>query len=222
MYKQKISLITFVIILMVVLGFVAKRSSSQREYLIYRDSLDDVAATVDDVKLTLRDLAFYVAYEEGKIEEEARIYNPEDTSEYWKKRLGNDFVRVLAKNDAMEMAIHDEIFYELAIQNKAMLDEDDKIRLKNSQDDFWNDLEAEGQEALGVTREEMDVSLEKVAIAEKYEWILTELNKADDGDYAFDGDAYGQIKEEHLAEINDDVWNRIFFGEITTSHHSAE
>jgi hypothetical protein len=222
MFKQKIGLVTFVILLMSVLFIVADRSSSQKEYLVYSESLDEVAATVDDKELNLRDLAFYVAYEEGKIEEEARIYNPDDTAEYWKKRLGNDFVRVLAKNAAMDMAIHDEIFYELAIQNKLTLDDSDRERIKNSQGDFWSDLEPKQQEALGVTREEMDAEVEKVAIAEKYEWVLTEMNDAEEGDYAFDGEAYEQMKEEHVSEVNDDVWQRIFFGEITTLHDSKE
>jgi hypothetical protein len=68
----------------------------------------------------------------------------------------------------------------------------------------------------------MDAEVEKVAIAEKYEWVLTEMNDAEEGDYAFDGEAYEQMKEEHVSEVNDDVWQRIFFGEITTLHDSKE
>ena len=37
--------------------------------LVYRESLDEVAAQINGEKLTLRDMAFYVGYEEYQIQQ---------------------------------------------------------------------------------------------------------------------------------------------------------
>ena len=38
---------------------------------------------VDGEQVTLREMAFYIAYEEGSMEDAAIIYNPDNTDEYW-------------------------------------------------------------------------------------------------------------------------------------------
>jgi hypothetical protein len=221
MNRQKISLVTIVLLLLIVLCVVAMNSSRKREYLVYSESLDQVAVRVDDEPLTLRDLAFYVAYEEQKIEDEARIYNPDDTSEYWKKRIGNDFVRILAKDNAIDMAVHDKIFYELACDAGVELDDEEERELDNSLGDFWSDLDEEQQQALGITKEELKDTMQKAACAEKWERVLAELEGVDTADLEVGGTLYEELKTKYDIEINDDVWGRIFFGEITTSHKKS-
>lgn len=55
--------IILVLILIVVIAF-SFQSKEKKEYLVYNEALDKIAVTVDDVSLTLKDIAFYVAYEE--------------------------------------------------------------------------------------------------------------------------------------------------------------
>jgi hypothetical protein len=60
-----------------------------------------------------------------------------------------------------------------------------------------------------------------VAYAEKWGSVLAELEGLEPGAYELGGEAYETLKEQYDIEINDDVWNRIFFGEITTSHKTS-
>lgn len=57
--------IILVLVLIVVIAF-SFQSKEKKEYLVYNEALDKTAVTVDDVSLTLKDIAFYVAYEEKK------------------------------------------------------------------------------------------------------------------------------------------------------------
>jgi hypothetical protein len=215
---QKVRFTIIVVALVLVVGIYAWKSGLQSDYLIYCDSLDEVAVVVDGTPLTLRDMAFYVAYEEKLVEEEARIYDPEDTSAYWKMRIGSSYVRTQAKQTAIDMAAHDEIFYQLAQEENLELTEEEKKALANSQYDFWNDLTEEQQAALGVTKAEMDASIEKAAYAEKYEYLLTAMAGEEEGAYAIGGAAYEELLALHEVDVKRDVWRMVFFGEITTPH----
>lgn len=72
------------LLIVIVLGAVSLRTGQTKEKIVFAESTDMLAVTVDDVELTLADLAFYIAYEEGVMEKEAYIYNSEDTGEYWR------------------------------------------------------------------------------------------------------------------------------------------
>ena len=49
--------IILVLILIVVIAF-SFQSKEKKEYLVYNEALDKTAVTVDDVSLTLKDIAF--------------------------------------------------------------------------------------------------------------------------------------------------------------------
>jgi hypothetical protein len=218
MDRQKIRLSIVIVALIIALAAVASDSSRRRDYLVYADSLDQEVVRVDDQPLTLRDMAFYVAYEEQLVEQEAKIYDLDDPSIYWKKRLGGQFIRVAAKQTAVDMAVHDEILYRQAVEEELALDEEEQQELANSQYDFWSDLSEQQRAALGVSKEEMDEAVAKAALAQKQEWILAGMNGEEESAYEVEGDSYEEMKEEHQVVINDAVWDRIFFGEITTFH----
>ena len=66
----------FVTILLLIVVLVLAGSSwqtRQRQQIVYPESLDQVAASVNGTSLTLRDIAFYVAYEEAEVEKQEHI-----------------------------------------------------------------------------------------------------------------------------------------------------
>ena len=76
----------------------------------------------------------------------------------------------------MSMAIHDEIFYEMAKKESITLTDDEKAALKNSEKDFWYDLsDIDGAKKLGVEKKDIYSSMEKSAIARKYQEIYAGL-----------------------------------------------
>lgn len=187
--------------------------------ICYPESLDQVAVEVNGKQLTLRDLAFYVAYEESQVEEKAVLYDAEYPEKYWNMRVKGGFTRVVARNAAMQMAIHDELMYELALDEGISLSEEDESQLQNSEMDFWTDLtDREGDKRLGVDEDTVKETMRRIAIAQKYQAIYAELHNKTYDDYDFTADAYQEFLEKQDYTINENVWKRVGFGSVTLDH----
>ncbi|MCD7709499.1 MAG: hypothetical protein LUI02_06465 [Clostridiales bacterium] len=218
-WKYIVTVVLVVILLLVVTVRYGGGLTARRQVLVYSDSLDMVAVTVNGVELTLRDLAFYVAYEEGQVEEMAIVYDPDDPGAYWNVHTDGTYVSIAARNAALQMAIHDEIFYEMALGEEIELSDDDLELLADSQYDFWSDLEdRDGAEKLGVTEDVIDETMEKIALAQKYQGIYAELMGRDYEDYDFDGSWYEDLLDEQDYEINKSVWRWVDVGNVTLEH----
>ena len=197
--------IILVLILIVVIAF-SFQSKEKKEYLVYNEALDKTAVTVDDVSLTLKDIAFYVAYEEKTVQEQAILYNPDNPRQYWNVYTDGQFVKLTAKQAALDMAVHDEIFYQMAVAEGLTLD---------AASDFWSDLEDWQKEQLGISEEELDSEMEKIALADKYQSIYAEMNQKEYEAYNFNGEAYEALLSEHEYSVNEKVWDRVDFGSVT-------
>lgn len=216
--KGQIRFTSVLLIIVVVVGGISVRLGSQKQYLKFPEALDEVVVTVDGEELLVQDLAFYIAYEEGIVERDAFVYNPENTGQYWKIHTNGVFIRTAAKQTAIDMAIHDEIFYQMAQEDGLTLDEKEEEHLRNTQYDFWSDLEEEQRTAIAVGQDYMNQSIEKMALAEKYQSIYAMMKDKEQEEYAFDGTAYQKLLEEHEVQIHEEVWDRIHFGSITVNH----
>ena len=130
--RRKRSWIFTIILLLIIVGISIGSSwqTKQRQQLVYTESLDKVAASVNGTKLTLREIAFYVAYEEAEVEKQAFAYDAEHPKKYWGIRLNKTYVYAAARNAVIQMAIHDEVFYEMAMQEEIELTDDETQTLK--------------------------------------------------------------------------------------------
>lgn len=216
--RKKLCVTAVLLVLLVVMGAQSIQNGLQKQDLVFPEALEEVAVTVDGRELTLQELAFYIAYEEGQIEADAYIYNPEDTGEYWRIYTNHTFLRKEGKKTTMDMAIHDEIFYQLALAEGIELTEEEEEHLANDQYDFWSDLEEEQRDALGVSEDVLKESMRKIALAEKYQYLLAETQNKEYEAYSFTGTAYENMRKEHDCEIDESVWNRVNFGGITVKH----
>lgn len=216
--KQKFKFTIILLGIVAALGILSFREYQSRQDLVFANSLDEVVLTVDGQELTLRDMAFYIAYQEGKIEKEARIYNPEDTDEYWNLYTNGTFMREAGKQAVLDMAVHDEIFYQMAVEEGMQLSEKEEEYLANDRYDFWSDLEEEQRTELGVSEDELAESMRKIALAEKYQYLLAEMKQKNADDYAFWGQAYEKLLEEHEYTVEEKVWEKVPFGGVTVNH----
>lgn len=216
--RQKIYFTVGLVIIVIVVGILSVKQRSAREDLVFEEALAKAAVTVDERELTLRDIAFYIAYQENKIEEEACVYNMEDPGEYWRMHTNGSFIREEGKQTALAMAVHDEIFYQMALLEGIELTEEEIEHLANDQYDFWSDLEENQRAALGVGEEVIYDSMEKLAIAEKYQYLLCEMNGKAFEEYSVGGQAYERLLESHVCAVNESVWDRVNFGGITVNH----
>lgn len=216
---KKFRVLWIFVILIFVLSIVANSSYQSRQSLVYSQSLDKVVATVEGEDITLRDFAVYVAFQENEVEEQALIYDSEDTSKYWNTNLNGKFIRYSTRDAAIEMAIHDELFYQLSRELDLELTEDELEVLENDVEDFWFDLvEDDKQEKLGITKEDVYNSYIKIAYAQKAQMIYAAIDGVSYEDYDFGEDAYSTFLENYEYTIEEDVVDRLNFGNITLEH----
>lgn len=184
---------------------------------IYLDGyLDDVALIINGQEYRLRDMVFYIAYEERLVESHAQVYSPDNTNEYWNVHTNGNFIRITARDTAMDMAIHDFILYEIAKNNGLALSNKERRTLKLRQQDFWYDFTDAKQQELGNLQKDIHAAMERAALAEKQQ---EQLEQGSDGDdYGVDGEAYKQLLNDYTYKIQTDIWERLDFGNITLSH----
>lgn len=200
-----------------------ERAQESKEWLVYPDCLDMTAVIVNSNPLTLRDMAFYIAYDEQTVEEQALLYDEEDSTRYWNLFINHDgFVRETAKNATMQKAIHDEIFYRMAQKENVVLTAEDEPKLQEVKSMFWNSiLYGDKQERMGVTKEDLDGTIEKVAIAQKYQGLYAKEKNVPFADYDSTGDAYHAMLEENKVEIQEEVWDKVHYGDVSLAHENG-
>lgn len=216
--KRKIretTLFTMIMLtLMVAVGassWVRARSVGKISYL---EHLEDTVVTIDGTDYPLRDLAFYLAYQEMTTQEQARIYDLEQTNKYWNVHANGSFLRLEARDQAMEMAVHDVIFYQMARDEDVSLTPEEAEYVENMQKDFWSDLEEEGQARLGVSEDEISEAFLHMGLAQKQQKALAGKEGVDYREYNVNGSAYQELLKEHTYEIRENLWERLNFGKI--------
>lgn len=216
--RQKLRFTAVLVVLVIVLGTASYREQGKRQKLLFPESLDLVVVTVDGELVTLREMAFYIAYEEGSMEDAAIIYNPDNTDEYWRLYTNHTFLREQAKQTVVDMTIHDTLFSQMAAKEGVVLSEAEEQYLANEQQDFWSDLTEEQRERLSVSEETLDETMRKMALAQKYQSILAEMEQVDYEDYSIGGMEYEKLLAQHTCELDETTWDRVPFGSITVDH----
>lgn len=213
--KRQARIASFLMLLLIiVVGAAALYRAKEIRKIEYAEHLNERAVTVDGRELAFRDLAFYLAYEEMTTEKQARMYDVKQTEKYWNIHTNGIFVRIEARDTAMKMAVHDEIFYQMAVENQIMLSREETDYMENQKTDFWSDLEEEGQKRLGVSLEEISGTFEHMALAQKMQQIFADTKGVDYREYNVNGDKYQELLKEHTYKVNERLWKRLNFGKI--------
>ena len=216
--RQKLRFTAVLVVLLIILGTVSYREQGKRQKLSFPESLDLVVVTVDGEQVSLREMAFYIAYEEGSMEDAAIIYNPDNTDEYWQLYTNHTFLREQAKQTVLDMTVHDTLFSQMAAKEGVVLSEAEEQYLANEQQDFWSDLTEEQRESLSVSEDTLDKTMRKMALAQKYQSILAEMEQVDYEDYSIGGTEYEKLLAQHTCKLDETTWERVPFGSITVDH----
>lgn len=217
--KRRLSVTAVLLVLAIVTGMESARTLQNRQDLVYAESLSEVAVTIDEKALTLYDMAFYVAYQEKEVQKDAVIYNPEKPYKYWNAHTNGQFVRAVAEQAVVDMAVHDEIFYQLASAEGIVLDEREEAYLANEIMDFCSDVTEEQLARLGVTAEDMAATMQRIALANKYQSILSQIEGVDYTEYDYTGSAYVDLVAQYEVVVNEKVWDRVSVGNITVNQN---
>lgn len=189
--------------------------AKRMEKIPYLDHLDDVAVTIDGTEYLFRDMAFYLAYQERMTEEQAKAYDLKNPSRYWNLHTNGSFIRLEARDAAMDMLVHDVLFYQMAMERGLSLSSEEMEYMENQEADFWSDLEEEGQERIGVSREEISRAFDRMGLAQKAQQIFADEAGVDFREYNMNGSLYQKLMQEHEYKVNEALWERLNFGNIT-------
>ena len=187
----------------------------------YDEHLSDVAVTVDGEELTLRDISFYVLYEEMTIESEALVYNKKNTRDYWNLHANGIFFKSAAKKSVMDMAVHDRLFYNGAIEEGLSLSGEEEEILEERYLDFLDDVLLVQTDSPLYDEKLIHTTMEQMALSEKYQGFLADRDDTTYAGYGYDGYDYKNYLPEHEVKINKSVWDRVSIGDNTIDHKSA-
>ena len=169
---------------------------------MFAKSLDEVILTVDHKELKLSELAFYVAYQEQTIEAEALIYNPDNTNEYWNLYANGTFLRDEGKQAVIEMAVHDEIFYQMAVAEGIVLTPRRRKHILPmtgmTSGAIWRRT---GVRRLVFPRRNCGRVSEKLRLRRSTRFFLAQMQQKDFEEYSFTGEAYARLLEEHTYTV---------------------
>ncbi len=206
----------------VLLIYIALTAGDRREDIDVHKYKDAVAVTVDGEDMTISDLAFYIMYEEAKVEHQAEIYNPDNTRDYWNILMNGVYLSARVKEMVMGMAVHDRIFYNEAVKAGITLSEEEKTTMENRRTDFWEDLYPSQTEDLFATRDDINHVIYEIGLAEKYQQKLAIENNVSYNSYDWNGKNYEKLRDEdHKVKVNDSIWHRFHMGNNTLTHGQA-
>lgn len=201
------------------LTFLANQAYLDGQQIVYSESLDTVLATVQGEDFTLRDFAVYVAHQEAEVQDQALTYDMNDTKKYWNVRTDLGFINQVARNEAMSMAIHDELFYQLYQDLNMEFSQDELVLIQNDAEDFWNDLVDEEKDSrLGIQKEDVYNTMYKIACSQKAQMVYAGILAVDYEDLDYASEEFLEFLSDYEYKVNDKVLNRLDFGDITLIH----
>ena len=210
--KQEIHFIAgFLIVIALIMLFVTFHDNSFH----YLDHITETLVTVDENDLVLHDLGFYVLYEETLGNDMANTYDSDKPTDFWSKHTNGAFMNGTARRSAIDMMIHDEIFYQMALSVQTSLTDSELLVLEERFQDFLNPITAEQMTAVGMTEDDIHETMEKMAIAEKYMIQYASEHGGYYEEYNITGDAYQKLLTEHTIKENTYLINQLNFGKIS-------
>ena len=199
--------------------YLANASFLSKQEVEYAKSLDMVLATIQEQDFTLRDFAVYVAHQEAAVQEQALAYDIDDTRKYWNVRTDMGFISHVARNEAMSMAIHDELFYQLYQELNMEFTEEELTLIQNDAEDFWQDLVDEEKDIrLGIVKEDVYNTMYKIACSQKAQMVYAGILAVEYEDLDYASEAFLDFLSDYAYEVNDKVLNRLDFGDMTLIH----
>lgn len=213
--KFKKQEIIFVIVLLLIVLIIGAFSIFHDKEFHYLDHLDETFVTVDGNELPLKELGFYVVYEETLGSPMAYEYDHEDTKAFWGRHTNGNFISSLARESAVAMAVHDEIFYQQALSHQITLTEEESDIAELRLQDYLNAITPEQLEMVNLTEDDLRATVQKIALGEKYMLIYAKETGHYYEEYNISGDAYQELLQEHDVKENKYLINKLVFGEIS-------
>lgn len=210
--KQERLFLLIFIILIVCIGIISLSHDSEFHYL---EHLDETVVTVDGNAIPLRELGFYIIYQETLGDSMAKEYDTANHNIFWSRRTNGTFVSTHAREGAISMAVHDEIFYQEALLHEYELTEEEQDIAERRLQNFLSAITVEQLDAVALTEESVRTTIQKIALAEKYMVAYAQETGHYYEEFHILGDAYKALLQEHNVKENKYLINKLSLGKIS-------
>ena len=213
---KKISIVAALVVVFVV-SLVGCSFGKKEEFKV-KNNLDKVVLTIDDTKYTLGDIGYYIANGEAAVEAQALIYSPEHPEQYWNKHTNGVFIKLEAKQDVIDNFIRDSLLAMAAKEKSISLSDAEKKQCDEAAQSAFEQLSEYQQKEAGITLDNIGKAMENAYLGQKYIEYRLENDGSDDytaQDWALEGLCYKGLMSEHKIKTNEDIWEKVDFGNIS-------
>lgn len=197
----------------------------------YENHLDDTVVTVDGRQVSLRELGYYVYIVETQIDQQARIYNPEDPLDYWNTYFNSGveggYISEMARDAVLGMCVCDLIYEQMAKQQDCELTDEEKTSAGQQAQVLYAKLSQSQRQKTGLTVEEITDALQRKALVVKF--AADYFEQVDFTGYSgyreelvsYAGDYFQkEILPLHKVEYQDYLVKELRIGRVTTDYVS--
>ncbi|MBR5420935.1 MAG: hypothetical protein IK115_07305 [Lachnospiraceae bacterium] len=155
---------------------VSQRLSTGPGDYVLAEHLEETALSLtaaDGTKacISMGELAYYILRIEREGDRQARAYNPEDPSAYWKLRLSTkeqaSYVSQMAKKTVLDYAERDLLYSLEAGRAGLSLDDEEKKACKNEAERMWLKMSDRERESTGLDVETLTAVMEREKLSER-------------------------------------------------------
>lgn len=205
------------VMLMLIVGISGCGKETKSEFKV-KEHLNDVILTINDSEFTLEDIGYYIANGEAAVEAQALVYSPDDPQKYWNKHTNGIFIKVQAKENVMDNFLRDSLLAVAAKEKNILLSDDEKQQCQAAAESAYEQLNSYQCEGAGITVEALAKAMQNAYLGEKYVEYRLENDGTSDyttEDWQLDGLCYNGLMSEYKIKINNKIWDKVDFGNIT-------
>lgn len=225
--ENKKGLLLFLLVIVLLLGLnLASILYNQANRFVYEEHLSDMAITIDDRPVTLRELGYYVYTVEDFVQKQALLYNPDNPTDYWNTYFsaGNSskHVSAMAKETVYETCICDHVYESMALAEDYELTQAEKQQGEEKAKEFLKGLTQKQLDKTGLSLELVtEIEQRKILVAR---FAADYIKKADLRGYSGEveqllsssGSYYKEkILSQHKVEYDTHIRNELKMGHVT-------
>lgn len=187
----------------------------RQQTISVKEHLDTVIVTLDEVQITLGELAYYIYAMERVVEEQAVLYAPDDPESYWNAHVNGVFIKLGAKEGVIQAAIRDRLLSQMAAEEGITITPEEKILLDESARQEYDAMSDYQREETGIDEKAIKETFYKAGMAEKYAKTLMVREGLSEEEIAVEGGYYQSLLAEHAVRIDEKAWDKVEFGKVT-------
>lgn len=169
--KKGMYILIAVMAIILAAGFLSVWYKQNHKFL-YQDHLTETIMKVDEKEISVTELGYYIYTVEKLVDEQARLYNPENPYQYWNTHfsagLDSMFVSDMAEEKVYSACICDYIYESMALEAGYELTEEEEKEAEEKADELLQEMKPEQMEKTGLTLETVQEIEKRKKLVSKY------------------------------------------------------